>query len=141
MKLPKNIEGKKIILFDGVCNLCNQAINTVIDHDKSDIFRYASLQSKWGQKLTAERQIDTSIIDSIILIDPGKAYYIKSTAALEIAKDLSGGYSFLKHFLLFPEGFRNAVYDLIARNRYKWFGKKENCRIPTPELKAKFLDE
>lgn len=140
MGLPENSQGKKIILFDGVCNLCNNAINIIIDHDKNDVFRYASLQSEWGQKLTNERKIDISEVDSIILIDPGKAYYVKSTAALEISKDLSGGYSFLKHFLLFPEGFRNAVYDFIARNRYKWFGKKENCRIPTPELKAKFLD-
>ena len=136
-ELPKH---KKIILFDGVCNLCNNAINIIIDHDKKDLFRYASLQSEIGQQLTQERGIDTSEIDSMILIDPGTAYYIKSTAALQIAKHLSGGYKLLSYFLFLPEGFRNMVYDLIAKNRYKWFGKENHCRIPTPELKAKFLE-
>lgn len=136
-ELPEN---KKIILFDGVCNLCNNAVNIIIDHDKNDVFRYASLQSQLGQQLTSERGIDTSKIDSIILIDPGNAYYIKSTAALQIAKHLSGGYRLLSNFLFLPEGFRNLVYDFIAKNRYKWFGKKDNCRIPTPELKNKFLE-
>jgi len=127
-------------LFDGVCNLCNNAVNIIIDHDKNDVFRYASLQSQLGQQLTLERGIDTSKIDSIILIDPGNAYYIKSTAALQIAKHLSGGYRLLSNFLFLPESFRNLVYDFIAKNRYKWFGKKDNCRIPTPELKNKFLE-
>ncbi|MAQ40837.1 thiol-disulfide oxidoreductase DCC family protein [Mesonia oceanica] len=136
-ELPEN---KKIILFDGVCNLCNNAVNIIIDHDKNDVFRYASLQSQLGQQLTLERGIDTSKIDSIILIDPGNAYYIKSTAALQIAKHLSGGYRLLSNFLFLPESFRNLVYDFIAKNRYKWFGKKDNCRIPTPELKNKFLE-
>ena len=136
-ELPEN---KKIILFDGVCNLCNNAVNIIIDHDKNDVFRYASLQSQLGQQLTLERGIDTSKIDSIILIDPGNAYYIKSTAALQIAKHLSGGYRLLSNFLFLPESFRNLVYDFIAKHRYKWFGKKDNCRIPTPELKNKFLE-
>ena len=136
-ELPEN---KKIILFDGVCNLCNNAVNIIIDHDKNDVFRYASLQSQLGQQLTLERGIDTSKINSIILIDPGNAYYIKSTAALQIAKHLSGGYRLLSNFLFLPESFRNLVYDFIAKNRYKWFGKKDNCRIPTPELKNKFLE-
>ena len=136
-ELPEN---KKIILFDGVCNLCNNAVNIIIDHDKNDVFRYASLQSQLVQQLTLERGIDTSKIDSIILIDPGNAYYIKSTAALQIAKHLSGGYRLLSNFLFLPESFRNLVYDFIAKNRYKWFGKKDNCRIPTPELKNKFLE-
>jgi len=135
--LPKN---KKIILFDGVCNLCNKAINFIIDRDKKDVFRFASLQSEIGQQLTKERGIDTDEVDSIILIEPGKVYYIKSTAALHIAKDLKGGYQFLGQLLFLPEGFRNFVYDIIAKNRYKWYGKKDNCRIPSPELKAKFLN-
>ncbi len=136
-ELPEN---KKIVLFDGVCNLCNNAVNIIIDHDKKDVFRYASLQSEIGQQLTQERGIDTSQVDSIILIDPGNAYYIKSTAALQIAKHLSGGYKLMSYFLFLPEGFRNIVYDFIAKNRYNWFGKKDNCRIPTPELKSKFLE-
>ncbi|MDT0650731.1 thiol-disulfide oxidoreductase DCC family protein [Autumnicola edwardsiae] len=135
--LPKN---KKIILFDGVCNLCDGTVKFIIEHDKKDVFRFASLQSDFGKKMVAERGLDPEAIDSVILIEPGVVYYRKSTAALEISRHLSGGYSLLKNFLGLPEGFRDMVYDLIAKNRYKWFGKKENCMIPTPELKAKFLD-
>ncbi|QYA26422.1 thiol-disulfide oxidoreductase DCC family protein [Gramella sp. MT6] len=133
-------ENKKIVLFDGVCNLCNEAVQRIIKHDKKDIFRFASLQSELGKKLVEERGLDPEEIDSIILIDPGVAYYRKSTAALEISRDLSGGYSLLKNFLFIPEVFRDGIYDLIASNRYKWFGRKDQCMIPTPELKAKFLD-
>jgi len=135
--LPDN---KKIILFDGVCNLCNNAINFIIEHDKKDVFRFASLQSDLGKKMVSERGIDPEILDSIILIEPGVVYYEKSTAALKIVKELSGGYSMMKHFLYLPDFIRDGVYNLIASNRYSWFGKKESCMIPTPELKAKFLD-
>jgi predicted DCC family thiol-disulfide oxidoreductase YuxK len=135
--LPEN---KKIVLFDGVCNLCDGAVQRIIKNDKKDVFRFASLQSEIGKKLVAERGLDPEEIDSIILIEPGVAYYRKSTAALEISRDLSGGYSLLKNFLFIPEVFRDGIYDLIASNRYNWFGKKEQCMIPTPELKAKFLD-
>jgi len=137
MELPKE---KKIILFDGVCNLCNNAVNFIIEHDKKDVFRFASLQSEIGKKLTGERGIDPEVIDSIVLIEPGMAYYQKSTAALEISKELSGGYSYLSYLSIFPEVIRDGIYDLIANNRYKWFGKKDACMIPTRELKAKFLD-
>lgn len=135
--LPNN---KKIILFDGVCNLCNNSVNFIIDRDKKDIFRFASLQSSIGKKLTSDRGIDTQLMDSIILIEPGVAYYQKSTAALMIAKDLAGAYSFLHYFSVLPVSFRDGVYGLIAKNRYRWFGKEESCRIPTPGLKAKFLN-
>lgn len=134
-------EGKKIILFDGVCNLCNNAVNFIIKRDKKDIFRYASLQSEIGQELIKERGIDISKIDSILLINPGAAYYHKSTAALHIAKQLSAGYPLLFVFIVFPKFFRDWIYDIIAKNRYKWFGKKESCMIPTPELKALFIDQ
>ncbi|MEW7291999.1 thiol-disulfide oxidoreductase DCC family protein [Aquimarina sp. 2304DJ70-9] len=134
-------EGKKIILFDGVCNLCNSAINFVIKRDKKDIFRYASLQSEVGKKMIAERSIDTSKIDSILLIDPSVAYYHKSTAALQIAKQLSGIYPLLSVFFILPRFLRDWIYDIIAKNRYTWFGKKETCMIPTPELKALFIDQ
>ncbi len=133
--------GKKIILFDGVCNLCNNAINFVIKRDKNDVFRYASLQSEIGKKLIAERNIDISKIDSILLIDPKIAYYHKSTAALQISKQLSGIYPLLSVFLVVPQSLRDWIYDIIAKNRYKWFGKKESCMIPTPELKALFIDQ
>ncbi|WP_378187765.1 thiol-disulfide oxidoreductase DCC family protein [Aquimarina sp. W85] len=133
--------GTKLILFDGVCNLCNSAINFVIAHDKKKVFRYASLQSKIGQEFLKERNLDTSKLDSIILVEPNIAYYHKSTAALEIAKHLSGIYSVLSIFLIFPKQFRDWIYDIVAKNRYRWFGKKDNCQIPTPELKSLFIDQ
>lgn len=135
-EIPQN---KKIVLFDGVCNLCNKTVVFIIKHDKKDMFRFASLQSEIGKKHTEERDIDTSEVDSIVLIDPGNAYFVKSSAALEIAKQLSG-YSWMRIFLYLPEGFRNFVYDIIAKNRYQWFGKKNNCMVPTAELKGKFLE-
>ena len=136
MNLP---EGKKIVLFDGVCNFCNASVRFIIKRDKKDTFRFASLESELGRKLTQERGINTSNIDSIVLIDPGNAYYIKSTAALEICKDLSNLYPALSIFLYLPEGLRNLVYDFIAKNRYQWFGKTETCPMPNPDEQSKFL--
>lgn len=131
---------KKLILFDGVCNLCNGAIQFIIKNDKKDVFRYAALQSDIGKKLVEERNIDTEKVDSILLIEPGVAYYDKSDAALQIGKHLKGYRSISSILYLIPSRLRNFVYDFIARNRYKWYGKREECMIPTPELKAKFLD-
>lgn len=132
------IETHKIILFDGVCNLCNGAINYVIKRDQKNVFKFAALQSEIGQELTAKFKIDGSKVDSIILID-GDKHHEKSTAALYIAKHLSGAYPLLFGFIIVPKFIRNAVYDYVARNRYKWFGKKDKCMIPTAELKNKFL--
>ena len=131
-------ENKKIILFDGVCNLCNGSVVFIIKRDKKDVFRFAAIQSEEGQKLVEDYQIDTTKVDSILLLD-GKNYYAKSTAALTIARYLKGGYPLLYGFMILPAFFRNWIYDIIARNRYKWFGKKESCMIPTPELKGKFI--
>jgi predicted DCC family thiol-disulfide oxidoreductase YuxK len=130
---------KKIILFDGVCNLCNGVIQFIIKRDKKDVFRYAALQSDLGLQLTAERGIDTSRVDSFVLIEPGMAYFIKSDAALEIAGDLKGLWPIFKLFKWVPTSLRNVIYDFVAQNRYKWFGRKDQCMIPTPELQAKFL--
>ena len=130
---------KKIILFDGVCNLCNSSVQFVIKRDKKDQFRFAPLQSDVGQKLVQERGIDTTMIDSIILIEPQVAYYTKSDAALKIAQQLSGAWPLMGVFLGVPSGIRNVVYDWIAKNRYRWYGKRDECMIPTPELKEKFL--
>ena len=131
---------KKIILFDGVCNLCNNSVQFIIKRDKKDLFRYAALQSEVGQQLVRERGIDTNKVDSIVLIDPGVAYFTKSDGALEIARSFGGLWGLLSVFSWVPTSIRNALYDLVARNRYKWFGKKEACMVPTPELKAKFLE-
>ena len=128
----------KIILFDGVCNLCNASVNFVIQRDKNDEFRFAALQSDIGKKYASERNINSNELDSIILID-NKIHYTKSTAALYISKSLSGGYPLLFGFIIIPTFIRNWVYDYVAKNRYKWYGKKESCMIPTEALKGKFL--
>ncbi len=133
-----NEQKHKIILFDGVCNLCNNSVTFIIKRDKKDIFRFAALQSDIGAEFIKKYGIDTSKTDSIILID-GNTHYERSTAALKIAKDLSGGYPLLYAFMIIPNFIRNWAYDYIAKNRYKWYGKQESCMIPTPELKAKFL--
>lgn len=136
MDLPAN---KKIILFDGVCNLCDSSIQFIIRQDKKDQFRFVALQSDLGMEIIKHIGIDTSKIDSIILYEPGNAYYYKSEAALKIAKELGGIYSAIGWFSVLPKSWTNVIYDYIAKNRYKWYGKKDACMIPTPELKAKFL--
>ena len=136
LNLPQN---KKIILFDGVCNLCNGAVQFIIQRDKKDVFRFVALQSELGIEICKYIGIDQQKIDSIILYKPAVAYYYKSTAVLEIATEIGGFYGLLGIFKVLPEKFRNYIYDYVAKNRYKWYGKKESCMIPTPELKAKFL--
>lgn len=136
-KLPKN---KKIILFDGVCNLCNSAVQFIIKRDKKDVFRFVALQSDLGKEICNYIGINPKTTDSIILYEPGVAYYYKSEAALKIAAEFHSVYTFLAIFKIFPKGIRDSIYDYVAKNRYKWYGKKESCMIPTPELKAKFLE-
>jgi predicted DCC family thiol-disulfide oxidoreductase YuxK len=136
LNLPPN---KKIILFDGVCNLCDSAVQFVIQHDKKDNFRFVALQSNLGQEILNYIGIDTKNIDSIILYEPGVAYYYKSRAALEIAKDLGGFFHLGTLFKIIPTGISDQLYDYIAKNRYKWYGKKESCMMPTAAIQAKFL--
>lgn len=137
--MPDFPPNKKIILFDGVCNLCNSAVQFIINNDKKDIFRFVALQSELGKEICNYIGVDQNKIDSIILYNPGVAYYYKSSAAIEIAEELGGIYSLVSIFKIFPEKLRNYIYDYIAKNRYKWYGKKESCMIPAPELMAKFL--
>ncbi|ARN71072.1 thiol-disulfide oxidoreductase [Nonlabens tegetincola] len=132
------MQDKKIILFDGVCNLCNGAVVFIIKRDKKDVFRFAALQSEIGEKLLRKHQIDPEKTDSIILVDDNNAF-AKAGAALRIAQELSGLWPALAILRIVPRFISNSVYDWIASNRYQWFGKKESCMIPTPELKAKFL--
>ena len=134
--LPKD---KKIILFDGVCNLCNASVQFVIKHDKKDVFRFVALQSDLGMEIIKHIGIDSKNIDSIVLYQPGLAYYYKSNAAIEIAKQLGGLFHYGTIFKIIPAGIRNMLYDYIAKNRYRWYGKQEQCMIPTEELKSKFL--
>jgi predicted DCC family thiol-disulfide oxidoreductase YuxK len=132
-------EDKKIIIFDGVCNLCNSSINYVIDNDKDDHFRFVTLQSDLGLVIQDKLNIDKKSLDSIILYIPNDGYYVRSTAALKIMNDFSGIWKLTQIFYVIPLFIRDYIYNTVAKNRYNWFGKKENCRIPTPELKTKFL--
>jgi len=131
---------KKIILFDGVCNLCNRWVQFTIKRDKKDVFRFASLQGETGKRMTEARGIDTAKMDSIIVVEPGMAYYTKSDAVLEITGEFGGAWRLFSIFSWIPRSLRDALYDLVARNRYAWFGKKTECMVPGPELRAKFLD-
>jgi len=139
MKIEELPTDKKIVLFDGVCNLCDEAVQYIIRYDKKDVFRFASLQSELGQTILNHLGIATQHIDSIVLYERGVAYFYKSEAALEIAKELSGIHIFLIIFRIIPVFFRDMIYDYVAKNRYKWYGKKEKCMLPTSELKNKFL--
>lgn len=131
-------EGKKIILFDGVCNLCDNTVQFIIKHDTKDVFRFIALQSEMGEKILKYIGVDRSKIDSIILYEPGVSYYFKAEAAMLIAGELNTWHRILKYFT-FMSKFGNLFYDLIAKNRYKWYGKKDACMMPTPEIKSKFL--
>lgn len=134
--IPKN---KKLILFDGVCNLCNASIQYVIRHDNNNLFVFAPLQSTIGNEIIDKFKIDTSKTDSILLFEHDKGIAFKSTAALKIASHLGFPRNVLVVFYIIPPFIRNWVYDFVAHNRYKWFGKSDECMIPTPELQAKFL--
>ena len=133
-------DNKKLILFDGVCNLCNTSVQYVIKHDKNDLFLFTALQSNVGQSIIEHYTIDTSKIDSILLYTPEKGMHYKSTAALKVASQLGFPTNVLAIFLIVPNFIRNWVYDYIAKNRYKWYGKKDACMIPTPEVKSRFLE-
>lgn len=129
--------GNAIVLFDGVCNFCNSSINFIIKRDKKRYFNFAPLQSDIAQKLVGDKT--KPMPESVILIEDGKSYD-RSSAALRIAKKLDGLWPVLYVFILLPKPIRDWVYNLIGRNRYKWFGKTEACMIPTPEVRSRFLD-
>jgi predicted DCC family thiol-disulfide oxidoreductase YuxK len=132
-------KGKKIILFDGICNLCESSVLFVIKYDKKDIFRFVALQSDLGIEIVKHIGLNPKHIDSVILYEPGISYFYKSAAAIEIAKDLGGFFHMGTLFKIIPNGLRNLLYDFIAKNRYSWYGKKESCWTPSDDLKSKFL--
>jgi predicted DCC family thiol-disulfide oxidoreductase YuxK len=127
-----------IVLFDGVCNFCNASVNFVIDHDRRRRIRFAALQSDTGQRLLQHFGLRTDDFDTSVLVENGRAY-TKSAAALRIARNLGGWWSLLAILLAIPAFLRDAAYDVLARNRYRWFGKAETCRVPTPEVQDRFL--
>ncbi len=127
-----------IILFDGVCNLCNRSVQYVIRHDAEKKFHFASLQSDAGQQLLKQYHLPADNFNSFVLIQDAKAY-TRSTAALRVAKQLKGITKLLYGFIIVPRFLRDAIYNLIANNRYKWFGERESCMLPTPDLQSRFL--
>ncbi len=128
-----------VLLFDGVCNLCNSSVQFIINKDPQGVFQFASLQSDIGKTLLEKYNLDAGAMDSVVLIRNDKAY-TRSSAALQAVRILGGAWSLLYGFIIIPKFLRDAVYDWVARNRYKWFGKKDSCWLPTPDLKARFLD-
>lgn len=141
MGAPGEVKPQKsnMVLFDGVCNLCSGAVQFIIKRDKKRIFKFASLQSSYGQEQLDRFKIDKKLLHSIILVRDNQ-FFQKSDAALEIARQLSGIWPVLSVFKILPRFFRDGLYDLIARNRYRLFGKKDACWIPTPELRERFLE-
>ncbi|MCP9752160.1 thiol-disulfide oxidoreductase DCC family protein [Ferruginibacter sp. HRS2-29] len=128
-----------IILFDGVCNLCNSSVQYVIRRDPDAFFHYSSLQSESGQQLLKQFKLPTNDFNSFVLVQDGKVY-TRSTAALKVARQLKGFIKLVYGFIIVPAFIRDAVYNFIAKNRYKWFGERDHCMIPTPELKSRFLN-
>lgn len=128
-----------IILFDGVCNLCTQSVQFIIRRDPARKFRFAPLQSEFGQQVLKHFNLPVTRMNTLILLHEGKIY-LKSTAALRIANELSGVWSALYALAIIPAFIRDPVYELIARNRYKWFGKRDNCMVPSPQLKDLFIN-
>lgn len=128
-----------VLLFDGVCNLCNASVQWVLKHDKKGIFKFAALQSETGQAFLQKFGYQQENYETVILVD-GERIFTRSDAPLEIVRRLGGGWSLLTVFRFIPRPLRNVVYDWIARNRYRWFGKKQECMLPRPEWKERFPD-
>ncbi len=137
LDIPKD---KKLIIFDGVCNLCIASVQYVIKHDKKNNFLFTALQNKTGLAIIKKHTIDTTKIDSLLLYSETDGISSKSTAALKIAYNLGFPNSLMAVFFIIPRFIRDWVYDYIAKNRYQWFGKKQSCMVPTPELNRKFLE-
>lgn len=133
------MKATKVIFFDGVCNLCNSSVQFIIENDKENLFKFASLQSNYGQETLLQNNLNVNEFNSFIFQD-GEKLYFESTAALKVAKQLKFPISLLYIFIIVPPFIRNGVYNFIAKNRYKWFGKKNECWLPSPDLKAKFID-
>lgn len=132
------MNNKAVVLFDGVCNLCSTSVQFIIQHDPKGYFQFASLQSPAGAALLEQHHLPANSLSSLVLVEDGKTY-THSTGALRIARRLSGAWPLLYGCIIVPAFLRNAVYNLIARNRYRWFGKKEACWLPTPALRSRFL--
>ena len=133
------IAEKKIVLFDGVCNLCSSSVQFILKLDKKNQFLFGSLQGKAGQAYLKKFNLPADAFNSFMLVE-GDELYTRSSGALRMMKYLGSGWQLLYAFIIIPKFIRDGIYNFIAKNRYKWFGKKEECWVPTAELKAKFLD-
>jgi predicted DCC family thiol-disulfide oxidoreductase YuxK len=129
---------KRIILFDGVCHFCDGAVQFIIKRDPDARFLFAPLQSSYGQDFLRQQGLPTDTFSSMMYIK-GDRVYTKSTAALKIVRELNGFWPLIYIFILIPNPLRDAVYERIAQNRYKWFGKKDTCTIPSPDIRKRFL--
>ena len=127
-----------IILFDGVCNFCNSAVNFTLKRNKKANIMFAPMQSGAGAKILQQYNLDENDMKSFIFIDNGEVYK-QSTGALRVCKYLSGLWPICYGFIIVPKFIRDGIYNFIAKNRYKWFGQKQACMIPTPDVKARFL--
>jgi len=138
-QLPEGVpEDHPVVLFDGVCNLCAGSVKFLIERDPEGVFRFAPLQSAVAEQLLADHEIDPSALDSVVLVEDGEVY-TKSDAVLRAARHLGGIYRLLPPFGVVPRRLRNAVYDFVAARRYGWFGKKDQCMMPTPDISSRFL--
>jgi len=133
-QIPDNL-----ILFDGVCNLCSALVEFVIRHDPAAKFRFAAIQSQVGREIFQSHGLDAADLQTFVFIAEGKLF-LRSDAAIEVVSRFGRAWNICKLFRFVPRAFRNAIYSLIARNRYRWFGRKEVCMVPTPEIKERFLD-
>jgi predicted DCC family thiol-disulfide oxidoreductase YuxK len=127
-----------ILLFDGVCNLCNGTVQWVIAHDPRAQIRFASLQSDAGRALLAKHGLPQGAMDTVVLVD-GERHWLKSSAALEVLRRVGGAWKLAALLRFVPRPLRDAAYDAVARNRYGWWGKRDECWVPTPELRARLL--
>ena len=127
-----------ILLFDGVCNLCNASVQWVLLRDRKAVFRFAALQSDLGQKLLLQHGLSAENLDTVVLVI-GEQIFLRSDAPLEIVRRLGGLWPLLYGFKILPKALRDAMYNFVAKNRYRWFGRQESCMLPRPEWKGRFL--
>jgi predicted DCC family thiol-disulfide oxidoreductase YuxK len=133
------VKEQPVILFDGVCNFCNSAVNFVLKKDKKKTILFCPLQTATGQKLLQQYSLPVNEMQSFVFIENGQAY-TRSTASLKVCRHLRGAWPLLYGLIIVPKFIRDGIYNWIAKNRYKWFGMRQECRIPTPDIKARFLN-
>ena len=136
---PEISDDESIILFDGVCNLCSGFVQFILPRDTEGKYRFASLQSDAGQALLAEYDLPTDELESVVLIEDGESY-VKSAATIQIATGLGGSYRLLSPFRYLPRSVRDRLYDFVADHRYRWFGKKDRCMIPSEDVQSRFVE-